>query len=121
MGESHEDVARMALSLRKLKAESIPVNFLNAIDGTPLEGIDHLTPRYCLKALAMFRLVNPDQEIRIAGGREIHLGSMQCLGLYAANSLFVGDYLTTDGQMPEEDYKMIREMGFEVTGSEPVA
>ena len=121
MGESHEDVARMALSLRELKAESIPVNFLNAIDGTPLAGMDHLTPRYCLKALAMFRLVNPDQEIRIAGGRELHLGSMQCLGLYAANSLFVGDYLTTDGQLPEDDYKMIREMGFEVTGAEPAA
>jgi len=62
----------------------------------------------------MFRLVNPDREIRIAGGRELHLGSLQALGLYAANSIFVGDYLTTEGQIPEADYAMIRNMGFEV-------
>ena len=66
----------------------------------------------------MFRLVNPDREIRIAGGREIHLGSLQPLGLYAANSIFVGDYLTTKGQPPEADYQMIRDLGFEVVASE---
>ncbi len=115
MGESEEDVVRMAIALRDLKAESIPLNFLNPIEGTPLAGSDRLNPRYCLKALAMFRLVNPDREIRIAGGREIHLGSLQALGLYAANSIFVGDYLTTEGQLPEQDYRMIQEMGFEVT------
>ncbi len=104
----------MAMELRELKAESIPVNFLNSIEGTPLAGKDELNPRYCLKVLAMFRLTNPTTEIRIAGGRELHLGSMQCLGLYAANSIFVGDYLTTEGQAPDADYKMIEEMGFEV-------
>jgi biotin synthase len=65
----------------------------------------------------MFRLVNPSREIRIAGGRELHLRSLQPLGLYAANSIFVGDYLTTKGQLPEADYAMIRDMGFEVTMS----
>ena len=97
------------------------MNFLNAIEGTPLAGCNHLNPRYCLKVLAMFRLVCPDREIRIAAGREIHLGSLQPLGLYPANSLFVGDYLTTQGQAPEADYKMIEEMGFEVTRDEEVA
>ena len=63
----------------------------------------------------MMRLVNPTAEIRIAGGREIHLGSLQALGLYAANSIFVGDYLTTQGQLPEADYKMIQELGFTIT------
>ena len=63
----------------------------------------------------MFRLVNPDREIRIAGGRELQLRSLQPLGLYAANSIFVGDYLTTKGQLPEADYAMIRDLGFEVT------
>ncbi|MEX0937258.1 MAG: biotin synthase BioB [Pirellulales bacterium] len=115
MGESDEDVVQMAMHLRELGVHSIPVNFLNPIDGTPLAGTWRLTPRYCLKVLCMFRLVNPDREIRIAGGRELHLGSMQCLGLYAANSIFVGDYLTTRGQAPEADYKMIEEMGFEVS------
>jgi biotin synthase len=115
MGEQPIDIVRMALHLRGLGADSIPVNFLNPIDGTPLEGTWKLNPRYCLKVLAMFRMVNPDCEIRIAGGREIHLGSLQALGLYAANSIFVGDYLTTKGQAPDEDYHMIEQLGFEIT------
>jgi biotin synthase len=114
MGERREDVVDMACTLRDLGVQSIPVNFLNPIDGTPLACRHDLNPRYCLKVLAMFRLVNPDREIRIAGGRELHLRSMQALGLYAANSIFVGDYLTTKGQAPEADYQMIRDLGFEV-------
>jgi biotin synthase len=120
MGERDEDVVRMAFELRALGVESIPLNFLIDIDGTPLARTSRLTPRYCLKALAMFRFVNPASELRIAGGRELHLGSMQPLGLYAANSLFVGDYLTTKGQPPEADYRMIEELGFVVTRHEPV-
>jgi biotin synthase len=115
MGEQPIDVVRMAQELRDLEAESIPVNFLNPIDGTPLENTRQLNPRYCLKVLAMYRLLNPDREIRIAGGREMHLGSLQPLGLYAANSIFVGDYLTTKGQLPEKDYQMIQQMGFQIT------
>jgi biotin synthase len=114
MGETAEDIVQMAFALQELRAESIPVNFLIPIAGTPLADAQDLTPRSCLKALAMFRFVNPDREIRIAGGRELHLGSMQALGLYAANSIFVGDYLTTKGQPPAADYKMIEELGFEV-------
>lgn len=120
MGERDEDVVRMALELRELAVESIPLNFLIDIDGTPLAHTSRLTPRYCLKALAMFRFVNPTSELRIAGGRELHLGSMQALGLYAANSLFVGDYLTTKGQAPAADYRMIEELGFVVTRHEEV-
>ena len=85
------------------------------IDGTPLESVRRLSPRDCLRGLCMMRLVNPSAEIRIAGGREIHLRSMQAMGLYAANSMFVGDYLTTKGQLPEADYRMIEDLGFEVT------
>ncbi|NDC52961.1 MAG: biotin synthase BioB [Planctomycetia bacterium] len=115
MGETHDDLVDMAFELRGMNVESIPLNFLNAIDGTPLEGASRLTPRDCLRGLAMLRLVNPAAEIRIAGGREIHLGSLQALGLYAANSIFVGDYLTTKGQLPEADYTMIEELGFVIT------
>ena len=68
----------------------------------------------------MFRFANPDRELRIAGGRELHLGSLQPLGLYAANSIFIGDYLTTRGQLPEDDVRMVQEMGFEVTKHEEV-
>jgi len=119
MGETPDDLVDMAMELRALNVESIPLNFLNAIDGTPLEHVNRINPRDCLRGLAMMRLVNPAAEIRIAGGRELHLGSLQPLGLYAANSMFVGDYLTTKGQLPEADYKMIEEMGFVITrGSE---
>jgi biotin synthase len=120
MGEQDQDVVRMALALRELEVESIPLNFLIDIEGTRLAKSNRLTPRYCLKALAMFRFVNPTSELRIAGGRELHLGSLQALGLYAANSIFVGDYLTTKGQPPEADYRMIEEMGFVVTRHEAV-
>ena len=77
--------------------------------------MNKVSPRDCLRGLALMRLVNPAAEIRIAGGREIHLGSLQALGLYAANSIFVGDYLTTKGQLPEADYRMISDMGFTIT------
>lgn len=117
MGEKADDIVSMAFDLRELGVQSIPLNFLNAIEGTPLETRDELTANDCLKALAMFRFVNPDKELRISGGREIHLRSLQPLGLYVANSLFVGDYLTTKGQAPQEDYDMIRDLGFEVTES----
>ena len=115
MGESHDDIVDMAFSLRELQVHSIPLNFLIPIEGTQLSNINYLNPRFCLKALCMFRLVNPKSELRIAGGREIHLSSLQAMGLYPANSLFVGDYLTTKGQLPEQDYQMIRDLDFEIT------
>lgn len=120
MGEAPTDIVDMAFSLRELAVESIPLNFLNPIEGTPLSNEGKLTPLGCLKALAMFRFVNPKSELRIAGGREIHLRSLQPLGLYAANSIFVGDYLTTKGQAPEEDYRMVEDLGFRITRSEEV-
>ncbi|MCD1258772.1 biotin synthase BioB [Paenibacillus athensensis] len=114
MGESNEEIVEIAYALRQLDADSIPVNFLNSIKGTPLENNKELNPRKCLKVLALMRLINPSKEIRVAGGREVNLRSMQVLGLYAANSVFVGDYLTTEGQEATEDHKMIEDMGFEI-------
>jgi biotin synthase len=118
MKETKQDVINMARSLRILDADSIPINFLHAIDGTPLEGTNELDPRYCLKVLALFRYINPTKEIRIAGGREVNLRSLQPLGLYAANSIFVGDYLTTAGQEKSEDYRMLEDLGFEIDFAE---
>jgi len=114
MKETKQDVVNMAYNLKNLDADSIPINFLHAIEGTPLEGVNELTPLYCLKVLALFRFINPKKEIRIAGGREMNLGSLQPLGLYAANSIFVGDYLTTEGQEGSADHKMLEDLGFEV-------
>lgn len=118
MKETKQDVVDMANSLKVLDADSIPVNFLHAIDGTPLEGVKDLKPLYCLKILALFRFINPTKEIRISGGREVNLRSLQPLGLYAANSIFVGDYLTTHGQEESEDHKMLLDLGFEVESVE---
>ncbi|MBY0587861.1 biotin synthase BioB [bacterium] len=114
MGEKAEHIVQMAFALRDLGVQSIPVNFLNPIEGTPLETRHDLDPIRSLQALAMFRFVNPDREIRIAGGREIQLRSLQPLGLFAANSIFVGDYLTTKGQLPSRDYQMISDLGFQI-------
>ena len=118
MRETKQDVVDMANSLKALDADSIPVNFLHAIDGTPLEGVKELSPLYCLRVLALFRFINPTKEIRISGGREVNLRSLQALGLYAANSIFVGDYLTTTGQEESEDHKMLLDLGFEVESVE---
>lgn len=114
MKERYEDVYEMGKALRELDVDSIPVNFLHAIDGTALEGTDELTPLYCLKVLALFRFMNPTKEIRISGGREVNLRSLQPLGLFAANSIFIGDYLTTDGQEGNNDFKMLKDLGFEI-------
>ena len=114
MGETAKDTVDMAFELRRLDADSIPVNFLNSIAGTPLENNKELTPQKCLKTLAMMRFVNPTKEIRASGGREVNLRSLQALALYAANSIFVGDYLTTEGQQASEDHKMIADLGFEI-------
>lgn len=114
MRETKRDVIAMARSLHAMDADSIPVNFLHAVDGTPLEGTDELTPRYCLKVLCLFRFMNPTKEIRISGGRELNLRSLQPFGLYPANSIFIGDYLTTAGQEGERDRQMLEDLGFEV-------
>jgi biotin synthase len=112
MGESDDDVIDLALSLRELGVKSVPVNFLIPIPGTPFESRGALDPRRCLRVLCLYRFILPSQEIRIAGGREVHLRSMQPLGLYPANSIFIGDYLTTPGQAARADLEMIRDAGF---------
>ncbi len=118
MGEEAEDVIALAYALRELGADSIPINFLIPIAGTPLADRPALGPRECLKILCLFRLLNPAAEIRIAGGREVQLRWLQPFGLHVANSIFVGDYLTTKGQLPEADFAMIRDLGFTILGHE---
>ena len=114
MKETKEDVIDIARALHQLDADSIPINFLHAIDGTKLEGVQELTPIYCLKVLALFRYMNPTKEIRISGGREVNLRSLQPLGLFAANSIFVGNYLTTEGTKANQDHQMLKDLGFEI-------
>jgi biotin synthase len=117
MGETDEDLVDVAFALRALAADSVPVNFLMPFEGTPLAGQWQLTPQRCLRILAMVRLVNPDAEVRLAGGREIHLRTLQPLALYAVNSIFLGDYLTSEGQPGAADLAMIADAGFTVEGT----
>lgn len=114
MGESDEEIVEMALALRELDADSVPVNFLNAIPGTPLERAGRVTALQALRVLALFRFICPSKEIRVAGGREVSLRTLQPLSLYAANSIFVGDYMTTEGQDVSLDHQMIEDLGFEI-------
>lgn len=83
----------------------------------PLAGRFELTPQCCLRILALYRFYFPDVEVRIAGGREVHLRSLQPLGLMIANSIFAGDYLTTEGQPAGADLQVIADLGFEVEGA----
>ena len=116
MGETDEDIVDMALALRDLDVDSIPVNFLIPVQGTPLASKQELTPLRCLRILVLFRLLCPRQDLRLAGGRPLHLRSLQPLALYAASAMFTGDLLTTGGPSVEADRQMIVDLGFEVEG-----
>ena len=111
-GERNDDIIDVCEDLNKICPESIPVNFLNPMPGTPLENLSLLTPIKCLFLLSLMRFYNPKSEIRIAGGREIQLKSLQPLSLFPANSIFVEGYLTTPGQASKEAHAMIEDMGF---------
>jgi biotin synthase len=114
MGESDADLVDLVFALRELDPDSVPVNFLIPFEGTPLSEEWNLTPARCLRILAMVRFVCPDAEVRLSGGREVHLRSLQPLALHLANSIFLGDYLTSEGQAGKADLDMIADAGFEV-------
>jgi biotin synthase len=118
LGETDEQLVEALFALRQLGSDSIPVNFLMPFDGTPFADTWELSPTRCVKILAMARFVCPDKEVRIAGGREMHLRSLQSIALHVANSIFLGDYLTSEGQDARADLEMIRDNGFVVLGSE---
>lgn len=120
MGETEEDILDLAYSLRELDIESIPINFLLTIPGTPLQSLTAIDPLHGLKVLCLMRLLNPTKEVRVAAGRETHLGQRQAQSLCAANSLFVDGYLTTPGDASASVRAWIEAAGFEVEG-QPVA
>ncbi|MCF3142227.1 biotin synthase BioB [Streptomyces platensis] len=118
MGESDADLIDVVFALRELDPDSVPVNFLIPFEGTPLAKEWNLTPQRALRILAMVRFVCPDIEVRLAGGREVHLRSLQPLALHLVNSIFLGDYLTSEGQAGKDDLAMIADAGFEVEGTD---
>ncbi len=112
MGETMEDRIRMAFTLREIDVDSVPINFLMPIMGTPLENTASITPLEALHSLALFRLVLPRKEIRVCAGRGTALGRLHPLIFAAgADGFMIGNYLTTSGLDPEGDLKMIRDLG----------
>ncbi|MDO8567376.1 MAG: biotin synthase BioB [Dehalococcoidales bacterium] len=115
-GETEDDIVDMLLAIREIRPQSVPINFLIPIAGTPFERMDTgLNPRKCLKILCLARLVNPQSELRAAGGWEYHLRTLKPMALYTVDSVFVTGYLTTGGTSVREMRGMIDDMGFEST------
>lgn len=112
MGETMQDRIDLAFELRELEVDSIPINILTPIPGTPLADLEPLTLEEVLTTIALFRFINPQAVIRIAGGRQ-QLGKDQYRCFMAgANGAMVGNYLTTTGGSIEEDLRNFTMMGF---------
>ena len=112
MGESMDDRIKMAFILRELDVDSIPINFLMPIMGTPFEGIVPIAPLEALHAIALFRLILPDKEIRICAGRGTALGQLHPLIFTAgADGFMIGNYLTTSGLDPQDDLRLLQDLG----------
>ncbi|GBF33344.1 biotin synthase [Desulfocucumis palustris] len=113
LGETFAQRVDMALEIRRLGVDSVPVNFLNPIPGTPLQDIPAPAPLTLLHTLAVFRLILPEAVIRLCGGRKTGLRRLQPLAFWAgADGVMIGDYLTTGGEDLEQDLQLFRDMGF---------
>ncbi|MEK8090219.1 biotin synthase BioB [Thermithiobacillus plumbiphilus] len=116
MGESLDQRVELAMTLRALNVESVPLNFLNPQPGTPMGHLPKMEPRECLHMIAVFRYLLPQAEIRIAGGRT-HMRDLQAMIFYAgASGVMIGDYLTTAGRKVEDDLQMLRDLGVTIRG-----
>lgn len=114
LGESHGQRVELAMAVAAEEVDSIPLNFLVPIPGTPLENVEPLQPLEILLTIAMFRLTNPHAEVRMAAGRAA-LRSLQSFIFHAGcNGLMVGDFLTVSGQGIENDLTMLEDLGLEV-------
>lgn len=111
MGETWADRVDLALTLRELEVETVPINFLIPIPGTPLQNRTDLKPLDCLKIVSLYRFLLPDRIIKVAGGREVHLRDLQSWIFFAgANGLLLGNYLTTWGRSADEDLQMLADL-----------
>ena len=112
MGESWQQRVEFASELRELGPVEVPLNFLNPRPGTPLGDRPLLPPREAIRICALFRLFFPRETVRYSGGRELVLRDLQALGLLAGvNGLVIGNYLTTTGRSPEDDLRMLDDLG----------
>jgi biotin synthase len=112
LGETMEQRVELAMTLRDLDVDSVPVNILNPRPGTPLAGVKQLHPLEILMTIAVFRFILPDKDIKLCGGKEVNLRQLLPLGIIAGcNSLMTGDYLTTAGRSTALDMEMIEDLG----------
>lgn len=119
LGEKIEHRIEMALTLRQLDVDSIPINILNPIKGTPLENVIPLHPVEILVTIAIFRFLLPDKDIKLCGGKEKNLRQLLPLGIVAGcNSLMTGNYLTTTGRDTQLDLELIKDLGMEAVYEE---
>lgn len=115
MGETWEDRKSLCLELKRFDVDTIPLNFLDAIPGTRVQPPEE-SPLEFLKVISLFRITHPDKTIKVCGGREVNLDSMQNLMFYAgANGYISGDYLTTKGDSVESDDAMLKALGLKKT------
>jgi len=112
IGETDNDRVDMALELRRLGVDTVPMNFLHPIKGTPLGNAETLTPREILRIIAMYRFILPETNLKIAGGRVLNLRDLQSWIFYAgATGILSGNYLTTAGRPVKEDMQMLSDLG----------
>jgi len=115
LGETAAQRVELALTLRELNVDSVPLNFLNPIAGTRLEGAELITPLECLTTIALFRLILPAKKISVCGGREKNLRDLQSwMFIAGASGAMIGNYLTTTGRPPEQDWQMLKDLQLEV-------
>jgi len=117
LGESWEQRVELAMTLKELNVDSVPVNFLHPIPGTPMENQPVLTPKEALKITALLRFLLPDKQIRICGGRETVFGANRKVDVLTAGAsgLMIGDYLTVKGSDAVSDLDEIKKLGMTVS------
>ena len=114
IGESDSDRVQMALELRELEVDTVPMNFLHPIEGTPLGETETLEPKEILRIIALYRFILPQTTLKVAGGRVLNLRDMQSWIFSAgANAILSGNYLTTAGRSVEEDMQMLSDLGLQ--------
>jgi biotin synthase len=116
LGETMAQRIELAFTLRELQVDSVPINFLDPVAGTPLAGVQNLAPLECLHTIALYRLILPGAHITVCGGRQRNLRELQSWVILAgASGIMTGNYLTKEGRQPEDDRQMLEDQGLVIT------
>ncbi|MDA8415174.1 MAG: biotin synthase BioB [Desulfobacteraceae bacterium] len=117
LGEGFSHRIELAETLRELDVDTVPINFLNPVEGTRLADAAYLTPLECLTIIALYRFMLPAKDLTVCGGREKNLRELQSwIFLAGASGMMTGNYLTTPGRAPEQDHQMLTDLGMAIGG-----